>query len=117
MTWTGMNRNLGRVCTDTDHLAQSITDIILTPKGTRVMRRTYGSEVFALLDAPLNGATRMRVMAATVEAILQWEPRVRVVSLAMSVAFSGQLVLQVTFERQDGARTRDTVAVDLGVRP
>lgn len=41
------------------------------------INREYGSEIFKLLDAPMNGATKLRIMAATVMAIINWEPRVR----------------------------------------
>ena len=44
------------------------------------MRRTYGSEIFSLIDQPQHGATRLRLMAATVHALTLWEPRIRITS-------------------------------------
>jgi phage baseplate assembly protein W len=81
MTWSGMNKSDGTAIDDIDHIRQSITDILTTPVGSRVMRREYGSDIFTLLDAPINGATKMRLMAATVMAIINWEPRVKVTSI------------------------------------
>ncbi|HIH7570978.1 TPA: GPW/gp25 family protein, partial [Yersinia enterocolitica] len=42
-TYLGMNRHAGQTITDADHISQSIADILITPVGSRVMRRTYGS--------------------------------------------------------------------------
>lgn len=40
--YTGMNRDTGEAVNDIDHIRQSVRDILLTPVGTRVMRRRYG---------------------------------------------------------------------------
>ena len=37
-----MNRNTGKAITGVAHLTQSVADILLTPIGSRVMRRGYG---------------------------------------------------------------------------
>ncbi|HEN3606819.1 TPA: baseplate assembly protein, partial [Yersinia enterocolitica] len=41
--YLGMSRNTGQTITDADHISQSIADILITPVGSRVMRRAYGS--------------------------------------------------------------------------
>jgi Phage baseplate assembly protein W len=115
MSWSGMNKSGGQAIYDIEHIRQSITDILTTPVGSRVMRREYGSDIFTLLDAPINGATKMRLMAATVMAILNWEPRVKVTNMSIDITMNGEMVLDVTFERQDGARTKDSVAINLGM--
>lgn len=71
----GMNKSTGRVLTDTDHLQQSIADILLTPIGSRVMRRTYGSRLLELISQPYVTATVLQVYAAIADALRQWEPR------------------------------------------
>ncbi|CIM05958.1 phage baseplate assembly protein W [Salmonella enterica subsp. enterica serovar Typhi] len=38
--YIGMSRNDGQVIADTDHLRQSVRDILLTPQGSRLGRRT-----------------------------------------------------------------------------
>ena len=114
MTWRGMNKSTGFALTDSDHISQSITDILTTPIGSRVMRREYGSEIFKLLDAPMNGATKLRIMAATVMAIINWEPRVRVTAMSIEITYGGEMVLSVEFERQDGTRQKNSVDVNLG---
>lgn len=74
----GMNARTGRAITDMDHIRQSCQDILTTPIGTRVMNREYGSLLPDLIDQPLNGATLLRAYAATVMALAQWEPRIRI---------------------------------------
>ena len=39
----GMNNLSGKPVADIAHLSQSIADILTTPLGTRLERRTYGS--------------------------------------------------------------------------
>ena len=59
------------------HVVQSIRDILTTPKGSRVLRRDYGSDIPALLDRPMNNDTLVDFYMATAEALDAWEPRVR----------------------------------------
>ncbi|HGJ5879100.1 MAG TPA: baseplate assembly protein, partial [Arsenophonus nasoniae] len=46
MNALGMNRQTGRFISENAHIAQSVQDILLTPVGSRVMRRDYGSLLF-----------------------------------------------------------------------
>lgn len=114
MTWQGMNKSTGLAISDIDHIRQSITDILTTPTGSRIMRREYGSEIFKLLDAPMNGATKLRIMAATVMAIINWEPRVKVTAMSIEINYDGEMVISAELERQDGSRAKSGVAVNLG---
>ncbi len=74
--YSGMNRNSGLQIDDIDHIRQSISDILATPQGTRVMRRDYGSLLSTLIDQPQNPALRLKMMAAVYGAVMRWEPRV-----------------------------------------
>lgn len=76
-----MNANTGKALSGIDHLRQSIRDILTTPIGSRVMRREYGSQLFSLLDAPLNRSGLMDLVAASAEAIERWEPRFKATSI------------------------------------
>lgn len=71
-----MNRETGGAISDLDHITQSIADILTTRIGTRVMRREYGSLLPELVDHPFNDATRLRVYAAAVMALMRWEARI-----------------------------------------
>lgn len=96
---TGMHRATGRGMRELAHLSQSIADILTTPLGTRLQRRTYGSLLPDLIDHPDNGATRIRMYAATAGALMRWEPRLRLsrVQLA-SGAQPGQVTLDLAGE-------------------
>ncbi len=93
-----MNRNTGAaVQTQLAHLRQSIVDILTTPIGTRVERRSYGSLLPELIDHPDNAVTRMRLYAATASALMKWEPRLRVNRVRL---FTGPQPGQCTVELQ-----------------
>ena len=79
-------------------MRQSIRDILTTPIGSRVMRRTYGSRLFRLVDAPLNRSTLLDLYAATAEALDLWEPRIRVISVAAISVENGSIELDLVAE-------------------
>lgn len=80
----GLNHTTGRPVDGLDHLRQSIEVILTTPIGSRVMRRNFGSNLHRLVDAPNNGATRARLVAATATALMKWEPRLKVTRISIS---------------------------------
>ena len=83
--YSGMNASSGHAITDNEHIAQSIGDILLTPIGSRVMRRAYGSQLFNLIDQPVDNAiTKLRVMSAIYSALYLWEPRISLTSITLS---------------------------------
>lgn len=98
----GMNAATGRALSGLAHIRQSIADIITTPIGTRAMRRDYGSEVPELIDQPLNGATQLRIYAATAHAVRRWEPRITLTSVELERDSDGQtsLILSGTAAEQ-----------------
>ncbi|HDR9048586.1 TPA: GPW/gp25 family protein [Burkholderia vietnamiensis] len=71
----GMNATTGRTISGLDHLYQSIGKIVSTPLASCVKRRTFGSQLTDLIDAPANGAIRTRLYAAVATALMRWEPR------------------------------------------
>lgn len=102
--YSGMSRDTGAALTDLDHIRQSVRDILLTPVGSRVMRRSYGSLLSALIDQPQNEALRLQIMSACYMAILQWEPRVRLTGISYESAFDGGMVVEITGSRTDTAQ-------------
>lgn len=97
---SGLSTTTLRVLPEDQHLVQSINDILSTPLGSRVMRRSYGSDLPRLIDAPLNGETLVDLFAATAEAIAQWEPRFTLRRVELSDAQAGRLSLSLTGEVQ-----------------
>lgn len=102
--YTGMSRDTGKALSDLEHVRQSVRDILLTPVGTRVMRRRYGSLLSALIDQPQNEALRLQIMSACYMAILQWEPRVKLTGISYESAFDGGMVVEITGTRADNAQ-------------
>lgn len=91
-----MNGQTGSTISLLDHIRQSVADILTTPLGSRLMRREYGSQVPELIDAPFNGATQVRLYAATAMALMRWEPRIRLSRVQITAAnFAGQADLQL----------------------
>ena len=91
-----MNINTGRNIEDMEHLRQSITNILSTPIGSRIMRRDYGSRLFKRLDAPLTGELLAEIYADVVEALFSYEPRFEVTNVSVVSMDQGHLILDVT---------------------
>ena len=99
--YIGMNRETGRAITDLDHIRQSMRDILMTPVGTRVMRREYGSLLSALIDQPQNESLRLQIMSACYLALLRWEPRVKLTAINFDPDFNGGMLVELTGNRTD----------------
>ncbi|WP_390614258.1 GPW/gp25 family protein [Maricurvus nonylphenolicus] len=100
-----MSANTGQLLTGVDHLRQSIGNILSTPIGSRVMRRDYGSLLFHMVDQPANPAGRMRLIAASADALVRWEPRLNLQRLTTSIESNGKAAITVYGEdRESGER-------------
>ncbi|TLP67085.1 phage baseplate protein [Parasedimentitalea maritima] len=91
----GLDASTGKQLSGMAHLRQSVRDILTTPIGTRVMRRDYGSRLYRLVDAPMNDATRLDMMAATYEALETWEPRLTVDQVSVEMPAPGGVVVSI----------------------
>ena len=101
---TDMSRDSGRPVADKlAAIRQSLHDIFTTPIGSRIQRREYGSYLFALIDAPMNPANRLRLAAALVDAATRWEPRVTLESAIIDVGMDGKTVLNYRARLLDDA--------------
>ncbi|EBW2731827.1 baseplate assembly protein [Salmonella enterica subsp. enterica serovar Typhimurium] len=110
--YQGMNRNTGLGISDTEHISQSMRDILLTPVGSRVMRREYGSLLSALIDMPQNPALRLQIMVACYSAIQKWEPRIRLTAISFETGDAGEMYVAITGMRTDtGASVSTTVSL------
>lgn len=95
----GLNRTTGKLLTGIEHVQQSIRDILITPLGSRIERRHYGSRLFDLLDNPTSSALGLDIYAACVEALrprvidgIQYgEPRIRVNRIRFQADVGSQL--------------------------
>jgi len=93
---TGMNAATGKHLDGLAHLRQSISDILRTPLGTRVMRREYGSGLFELIDRPVNRTWLVEAYAAVVAALDRWEPRFKLKKIKMQAVAAGTVTLDLT---------------------
>lgn len=92
----GTDASTGKHLGGVDHLRQSIRDILGTRKGTRVMRRAYGSDLPRLVDAPANADTILDIIAETAVALATWEPRIDVQQVDIDEIAPGRVSLTVT---------------------
>lgn len=91
----GVNAGNGKRLSGTEHLRQSVIDILTTPIGSRVLRRDYGSELVDLVDNPQDESNRVRIIAATAGALARWEPRIRVSSVQVAFVTHGHFDLTI----------------------
>lgn len=91
----GMDKHSGRAISGLAHLKQSIEDILTTPKGSRVMRREYGSDLFSLVDQPYSQMMVGDITMAVSQALLRWEPRFELESVAVSKIDNGKITLDI----------------------
>lgn len=94
----GIDKNTGKALSGLAHLKQSIEDILTTPKGTRIMRREYGSNLPRLVDNPLNRETILDMIAESADALSQWEPRMRVTEIKPTELSAGRIIFRVIGE-------------------
>jgi phage baseplate assembly protein W len=62
-------------------IEQSIRIILLTPKGQRIMRPTFGCLIHELMFAPNDGTTAGLAAYYVEDALDMWEPRIRVLNV------------------------------------
>ena len=74
---TGVNAVTGQPLSDWDHVQQSITKILTTPIGSRVMWRDFGSRLPDLVDAKMTDRNVLAIYSESADAINRWEPRFR----------------------------------------
>lgn len=90
-----MNQETGKPLSATDHIRQSVQDILSTPLGSRVMLPGYGSNLLRLVDHPADHVTAVRVVMATAVAIARWEPRVTINTIEVLKAGEGQIIVTI----------------------
>ena len=111
--YIGMSRSSGEALTDAEHINQSIGDILRTPIGSRVMRRSYGSMLSQLIDQPQTPALELQIKAACYMALLKWEPRVTLTAVTTERQFNGQMLVNLTGEYAD---TGESFSLSIPVR-
>lgn len=73
------------VLTNVNAVIQSISNILTTPKGTRVFNSEFGSNIEDLLFELMDDITALQIYSEVVDAIGRWEPRATLVTNMCSV--------------------------------
>ena len=76
---------IGNIVAGVNDVSQCIAIILTTPKGSDVLRPTFGTDLWKYIDAPINQAGPALVREVT-QSITQWEPRVKVLSVKSASA-------------------------------
>ncbi len=109
----GMSAVNGTALEGLAHVVQSVRDILLTPIGTRVMRRDYGSRVDGLLDRPMGKNAIVEFTQAIAEALDRWEPRFDLDRVSVSeMTPDGRISLLVIGYHIEGAR-REPITITM----
>lgn len=101
MKYCGMNRIDGKTISDMAHIRQSIRDILITPVGSRIARRNYGSLLSELIDQPQNPALKLQLMSACYTALMRWEPRILLTRISLSSTEAAKMVVDIEATNQD----------------
>ncbi|WP_339057407.1 GPW/gp25 family protein [Candidatus Regiella endosymbiont of Tuberolachnus salignus] len=101
MTYLGMHRHSGNAISDRAHLRQSINDILITPLGSRVMRRDYGSLLSRLIDSPQSPTLQLKMKAAIYSALLRWENRITLNAITLTSAINGNMQIDLSGHQRD----------------
>ncbi|MDE8034642.1 GPW/gp25 family protein [Actinobacillus equuli subsp. equuli] len=111
-----MNKKTGeKIDSEIEHIKQSIADILLTAKGSRIMRRTYGSNVFLLIDRPISAAFALNLSCACVMAIKRWEPRIEVNRFAINVVSLNPVKVVGTIEATIKRNNKKITLTDMSI--
>ena len=92
----GTSNTTGKALSGAEHIAQSITDVITTRVGWRVMRRDYGCDTGDLRDKPINSSLLTSIYAKVAAALRRWEPRFKLTRVYAVSAAPGQIVLSIS---------------------
>ncbi len=84
--------------TDVDAIYRSIKLILGTAKGERLMRPDFGSELYSFLFKPLSAVNRSRMATTVKEALMAWEPRIRVLDIKVEVSLQSSTTALVDIE-------------------
>lgn len=104
---TGLNPLTGRAIDprSDEYIIQSVTDVLTTPIGSRVMLRAYGSHLPDLIDQPNTPITRQRLYGATALALLRWHRASRLKSVRL-IGEGSSAALKLDLVRTDLPRPR-----------
>lgn len=102
-----LNHETGGALSGWAAVEQSILTILSTRLETRIFLREFGSEVPALVDAPMNDAGRLSLIVAVSEALARWEPRFELTDVQIEGAASGIVSMELSGNYRPNAHLGD----------
>jgi len=91
-----ISRHTGEAITELEHVKESIVDILTTAKTTRVRLMEYGTNIYQMLDRPINRELISDLRMEIAEAIDRWEPRVTLNEVKLDLTSIEEGVLYVS---------------------
>lgn len=83
-------------CNGLQKIVESMISILATPKGSRFMMPTFGSEIHKCLFHGINDATFSLLNFYATKALQEWEPRIEVLNVESKQNTSNPLVLDLS---------------------
>lgn len=106
-----LNHETGEIVEGWEEVVQSIQTILGTRMNTRVFRREFGSDVLALVDAPMNDANTLKLYVAVAEALERWEPRFEITNVQVEGLGSGKVTMALTGNHRPNAHLGDFTTI------
>lgn len=107
--WSPRLGEPGRIVTDVADVAQCLSIIFNTPKGSDPHRPTFACETDELIDKPTNVIAE-RLPAVLIEAAELWEPRARIVGVPVTID-QAQVTYSVLWRLRDGGGLQQLTGV------
>ena len=115
----GDGSGIGNVVQGLDDVAQCIAIILSTPKGSDILRPTFGADLWKYIDRPINQSIPALVRDVF-EALTHWEPRVTNITVTAAPIIDGssqtgaKLNLSITWTLKLGGSKTQTTNVVIG---
>lgn len=74
MALVGMSKETGKALSASEHLRQSILDILTTPRGSRCLNRDYGSDLYKMIDGTIDP---LLISYEVADSLSRHEPRLK----------------------------------------
>ena len=100
-----------REVTDADLIKQSLIQIVMTPKKSRVMRPNFGTNVLSYIFESNNAILSTLIRREVINAILTYEPRVRLNAVGVHREDASVVITLVYTLRATAAR--ESISIDI----
>ncbi len=105
--WQPKLGTFAELVTGLDDIDQCIRVILGTPPGTDPLRTRFALDLLAFIDKPIN-QVRPKVVRGVIDAITIWEPRVKILRVAVDQLEMSSLRIGVLWEPVAGGDSRWT---------